>query len=49
MQAGLTGKRLTLREIFCAGIIFLASFEIVLVFVYPAKSFSIENDALRAA
>jgi hypothetical protein len=47
MEAGLTGKRLTLREIFCSGIVFLASFEIVLVFVYPA--FSIENDVPRAA
>src|ERR1051326_3508437 len=47
MEAGLSGKRLTLREIFCSGIVFLASFEIVLVFVYPA--FSIENDVPRAA
>jgi hypothetical protein len=49
MQAGLTGKRLTLREIFCTGIVFLASFEIVLVFVYQATWLSIENDVSRAA
>jgi hypothetical protein len=42
MQAGLTRRRLTLRESFCSGIVFLASFEIVLAFVYPATSFSIE-------
>ena len=48
MQAGLIGKRLTLREIFCSGIVFLASFEIVIVFIYPATSFSIENDMPRA-
>ena len=46
---GLTGKRLTLREIFCSGIVFLASSGIVLAFVYPATSFSIENDVPRAA
>jgi hypothetical protein len=49
MQAGLTGKRLTLRKIFCSGIVFLASSGIVLAFVYPATSFSIENDVPRAA
>ena len=49
MQAGLTGKRLTLREIFCSGIIFLTSFEVVLVFVDPANSFSIKDDVPRAA
>src|SRR5262249_55006139 len=36
MQAGLTGKRLTLRKIFCSGIAFLASCELVLVLVYSA-------------
>src|SRR5262249_3119827 len=49
MQAGLTGKRLTLRQIFCSGIVFLASFDIVLVFFYPATSFSIDNDVPCAA
>src|SRR5215469_4040923 len=49
MQAGLTRKRLTLRTIFCSGIAFLASFEIVIVFVYAATSSSIENDVPRAA
>src|SRR5215467_6524351 len=49
MQAGLTGKRLTLREIFCSRIVFLASFEIVLVFIYLATSFSIANRMPRAA
>jgi hypothetical protein len=38
MQAGLIGNRLTLRKIFSLGIIFLASFRIVLAFVYPATS-----------
>src|SRR5262249_48526008 len=36
MQAGLKGKRLTLRKIFCSGIVLLASCEFVLVFVYSA-------------
>jgi IS1 family transposase len=49
MQAGLTRKRLTLREIFCSGIVFRASFQIVLVFVYQATPSSIENDVPRAA
>ena len=49
MQAGLTGKRLTLRTIFCLGIVFLTSFETVLVFVCPATSFSMDNDVPRAA
>src|SRR5262249_6623265 len=49
MRAGLTGKRLTLRKIFCFGIVFLASSGIVLAFVYPATSFSIENDVPRMA
>jgi hypothetical protein len=48
MQAGLAGKRLTLREIFCSGIVSLATCQIVLVFVYSAASFSVEN-APRAA
>src|SRR5207249_11626180 len=46
IQAGLTGKRLTLRQIFCSGIVFLASCEIVLVFVYSETSFSVENAGL---
>jgi hypothetical protein len=37
------------REIFGSGIVFPAMFEIVLVFVYPATAFSIENAAPRAA
>ena len=49
IQAGLTGKRLTLRQIFCSGIVFLASSEIVLVFVYSETSFSVENAMPRAA
>jgi hypothetical protein len=34
MQAGLSGKRLTLREIFCSGVVSLAICQIVLLFVY---------------
>jgi hypothetical protein len=48
MQAGLAGKRLTLREIFCSGIVSLSTRQIVLVFLYSATSFSVEN-AARAA
>jgi IS1 family transposase len=48
IQAGLTGKRLTLREIFCSGIVFLAMCEFVLVFVCSATSFSVESDVPRA-
>jgi transposase-like protein/IS1 family transposase len=48
MQAGLTRRRLTFREIFCSGIIFLASGEIVLLRVYSATSY-VENAAPRAA
>ena len=47
MQAGLTGKRLTLRKIFCSGAVFLASCE-MLVFIYSETSFSVENAVLRA-
>ena len=49
MQAGLTGKRLTLRKIFCSGTVFLALCEIVLVFVYSAKSFSVDDAVPRVA
>jgi hypothetical protein len=49
IQAGLTGKRLTLRQIFCSGIVCLASCKVVLVFVYSATSLSVENAGSRAA
>ena len=49
IQAGLTRRRLTLREIFTSGMVFLASGEIVLVFVYSATSFSVENAGSRPA
>jgi transposase-like protein/IS1 family transposase len=49
VQAGLTRRPLTLREIFTSGMVFLASGEIVLVFVYSATSFSVENAEHRAA
>jgi transposase-like protein/IS1 family transposase len=49
MQAGLVGKRLTLRQIFCSGIVSLSSCEIVLVFVYSLTPFSIENGVPQAA
>jgi IS1 family transposase len=49
IQAGLTGKRLTLRQIFCSGIAFLASCEIVLVFVYSETSFAVDNAVPGAA
>ena len=39
MQAGLVGERLTLRQIFCSGIVFMAPCEIVLLFVYSASFF----------
>src|SRR5262245_29553627 len=40
MQAGLTGRRLTFREIFCWGIIFASICEIVIVFQNSAKALS---------
>jgi IS1 family transposase len=43
MQAGLIGKRLTLRAIFCSGIVFRALYRIGLVFLYPATAFSSQN------
>src|SRR5262249_22601939 len=50
MQAGLTGKRLTLREIFCSGMVSLSTcLSFVLVLLYSATSFSVENAAPRAA
>ena len=49
IEAGLTRRRLALQDIFCSEIVFLASFEIVLAFIYPATSFSIENGVPRAA
>jgi IS1 family transposase len=49
MQAGLVGKRLTLRQIFCSGIGSLSSCEIVLVLVYSLTPFSIENGVPQAA
>ena len=48
MQAGLTGKRLTLRKIFCSGTVFLASC-VMLVFIYSETSFSVENGVPRVA
>jgi hypothetical protein len=50
MQAGLTGKRLTLRQIFCSGIILLALCSVALrVRLLRPPSFSVENGALQAA
>jgi hypothetical protein len=50
MQAGLTGKRLTLRQVFCSGIVLLAWREIALrVRRLCPPSFSVENGALQAA
>ena len=50
MQAGLTGKRLTLRQIFCSGIVLLALSDIVLrVRLCCIPSFSGENAVLQAA
>jgi len=49
MQAGLIGKQLTLRAIFCSGIAFVSICEIVLVFLYPATASSAENAEPRAA
>jgi len=43
MQAGLIGKRLTLRAIFCSGLIFASICEFVLVFLYREKAISAEN------
>jgi transposase-like protein/IS1 family transposase len=47
IQAGLTGKQWTLRKIFSSEIVFLASCEIMLLFVYSATS--LEHDPPRAA
>ena len=49
IQAGLTRRRLTLREIFTSEMVFLASGEIVIVFVYSATSLYVENGEPRAA
>jgi hypothetical protein len=50
VQAGLTEKRLTLREIFCSGIVLLALCEIVLrARLLRPPSFSVENGVLQAA
>jgi transposase-like protein/IS1 family transposase len=50
MQAGLTGKRLTLRQIFCSRIVLLAICQIVLrVRLCCTPAFSGENAVLQAA
>jgi IS1 family transposase len=49
MQAGLTRRRLTLREIFCSDIVFVAICEIGFVFQNPANAVSFENAATLAA
>jgi hypothetical protein len=49
MQAGLTAKRLTLREIFCSGTVFVPIYDLGLMLVYAARSFSVENDMPCAA
>ena len=49
IQAGLTTRRLTLREIFTSGMVFLISGDIVIVFVYSATSLSFEIAEPRAA
>ena len=49
IQAGLTRRRLTLREIFTSEMVFLASGEIVIVFVYSATPLYVENGEPRAA
>src|SRR5215475_3442301 len=48
MQAGLSGKRLTLRKIFRSGTVFLVSC-VMLVFIYSETSFSVENALPRVA
>src|SRR5262249_23937517 len=47
MQAGLAGRRLTLREIFSSGMVFLSICEIGLVCFHSAPSFSGDNVAPR--
>ena len=50
MQAGLTGRRLTLRHIFCSGIILLVWCRVALrVRLLRPPAFFIENQALQAA
>src|SRR5262250_3018976 len=50
MQAGLVGKRLTLRTIFCSGkLLFVLIHEIVLGFYTPVTAFCVENSAHWAA
>ena len=49
MQAGLTGRPLTLREIFCSGMVFASICKIVVVFQNFAKALSVENAAPWAA
>ena len=50
MQAGLTGKRLTLRQVFCSGITLLALCRGALrVRLLRPPSFSVENGALQVA
>jgi hypothetical protein len=49
MQAGLTGKRLTLRQVFCSGIVLLTRCEIAFrVRRLCPPLFSVENGALQA-
>jgi hypothetical protein len=49
MQAGLTKKRLTLREIFEAGIAFLASRNVTVMFTGSTLSVSVSNRRIALA
>jgi hypothetical protein len=49
MQAGLTGRPLTFREIFCLGIVFTSICEIVVVFQNSAKALSAAQNAAALA
>src|SRR5262249_33303223 len=49
VQAGVTRRRLAVRASFALGMVFLASGEIVFVFVYSATSLSVEIAGPRAA
>jgi len=49
MQAGLTKRPLTLREIFSSRIVFLISDHVAVVFVYPATSVILHDPGIPLA
>jgi len=49
MQAGLTARRLTLREIFCSATVFVAICHFVLLLVCSATSYSVDDVVPRSA